>query len=229
MKRIQKYLMIAGFAVAMSLPALGSDWRGGGVRGGGARVSFARPQVSHFSAPAARYSAPARFYTANTGFRSQSFRTAPRVATGNFAVSRGGTARTFAAYNRSNNYGGRWVAANAHPYWNRGREYYWGGHYYRWFDGGWLIVDAAFWPYGYPYGYPYAGYETNYYNPPDYSNRSVAADVQAKLAQLGYYNGDVDGNIGPLSRQAISKYQSDQALPVTGAIDEQLLQSMGLE
>lgn len=135
-----------------------------------------------------------------------------------------------AAFNRSNRYGGRWFAANAHPGWNRGREYYWNNHYYRWFDNGWLIVDAGLWPYGYPYGYPYYAYDDgNYYdNQPAYADNSTAADVQSKLAQLGYYNGDVDGVIGPLSRQAIENYQADQGLPVSGVIDQQLLDSLGL-
>lgn len=89
-------------------------------------------------------------------------------------------------------------------------------------------MDAGLWPYGYPYGYPYYAYDDYYYNQPVYADSNVAANVQARLAQLGYYNGDVDGIIGPLSRQAIANYQSDQGLPVSGDIDEPLLESLGL-
>ena len=143
-----------------------------------------------------------------------------------------GGVRNATAFNRSNHYGGRWFAASAHPDWNRGSEYFWNHHHYRWYDGGWLIVDSGFWPYGYPYDYgydyPYHGYD-DYNNQPAPVGDSTAADVQSKLAQLGYYNGDVDGQIGPLSRQAIANYQADQGLPVSGAIDDQLLESLGLE
>ncbi|HVV70432.1 MAG TPA: peptidoglycan-binding domain-containing protein [Chthoniobacteraceae bacterium] len=139
------------------------------------------------------------------------------------------------AFNRSNNFGGRWAAASAHPGWNPGRTYFWNNHRYRWFDGGWLIVDPGLWPYGYPYGYPYydSGYDDEpYYDQPatTYNHPArTAADVQAKLAQMGYYTGDVDGDIGPLSRQAIANYQNDHGLPVSGVIDDQLMQSLGLE
>lgn len=140
------------------------------------------------------------------------------------------TSRNATAFNRSNNYGGRWSAGYTHPGWNRGVGHYWNNHYYRWYDGGWLNVDGGFWPgYGYGYDYPYYGY--NYYNQP-YNNQpayaAIAANVQSKLAQLGYYSGDVDGRIGPLSRQAIENYQTDQGLPVTGNIDQPLLHSLGL-
>jgi hypothetical protein len=137
--------------------------------------------------------------------------------------------RNRAAFNRGNNYGGRWFAGGAHPYWNRGGLHYWNGHYYRWWDNGWLICDNGFWPYSYPYYYP-SDYSTDDsgYNPASISTATVT-DVQSQLAQLGYYSGDIDGTAGPLTSQAIARYQSDRGLAVTGAINEQLLQSLGLE
>jgi hypothetical protein len=135
--------------------------------------------------------------------------------------------RNAAALNRGNNYGGRWSAAGTHPGWNRGAVHFWNNHYYRWWNGGWLICDNGFWPYGYPYyNYPYYGYDDSDYSAD--AGSSTVSDVQSDLAQLGYYNGDVDGIIGPLTRQAIANYQADHGLPVTGGIDQTLLASLGL-
>ena len=283
MKLIQKYTVIAGLAIALSVPAQAANGRGGGggrAGGGGGRSVATHAGGGGFRPQAAHFSAPSRSFASSSAFRGSAFRSSPRTVyrsntprvtsatrrlpaisqgpttrfntattgtTGNrfrqatvkntaitnrtnFATARNTAAfnrgvRGNAAYTRANNYGGRWFAANTHPGWNRGGEYYWNHHHYRWFDGGWLIVDAGMWPYGYPYGYPYA---YDYGNQPVYAGSSVAADVQSRLAQLGYYQGDVDGDVGPLTQQAIASYQSDQGLPVTGQIDQPLLQSLGI-
>jgi N-acetylmuramoyl-L-alanine amidase len=52
--------------------------------------------------------------------------------------------------------------------------------------------------------------------------------VQENLARAGYYQGTVDGIIGPMTRSAIGNYQNDHNMPVTRHIDERLLQSLGL-
>jgi peptidoglycan hydrolase-like protein with peptidoglycan-binding domain len=70
-----------------------------------------------------------------------------------------------------------------------------------------------------------------YYPQDNYPSRpadSIAASVQERLAQVGYYHGAVDGNVGPLTRAAIALYQNNHRLPVTRRIDESLLQSLGL-
>jgi hypothetical protein len=54
------------------------------------------------------------------------------------------------------------------------------------------------------------------------------AAVQSELARRGYYNGSIDGAIGPMSRRAIARYQEDHGLPVTGSITSSLLRSLGL-
>jgi peptidoglycan hydrolase-like protein with peptidoglycan-binding domain len=38
----------------------------------------------------------------------------------------------------------------------------------------------------------------------------VIADVQAELQEMGYYKGEVDGLLGPLTREALTAYQADQ-------------------
>ena len=82
----------------------------------------------------------------------------------------------------------------------------------------------------YPYGY-YTGVQ------PDYNNATAngvpVADptveaTQERLAQLGYYNGPVDGIFGPTTRDAVAKYQIDNQLDVTGSLSPDTLQSLGV-
>jgi len=56
----------------------------------------------------------------------------------------------------------------------------------------------------------------------------VIADVQAELQQMGYYQGEVDGLLGPMTRQALADYQADQGLTQTEAIDQPTLDSLGM-
>ena len=50
--------------------------------------------------------------------------------------------------------------------------------------------------------------------------------TQERLAQLGYYNGPVDGIFGPTTRDAVAKYQIDNQLDVTGSLSPDTLQSL---
>ena len=82
----------------------------------------------------------------------------------------------------------------------------------------------------YPYGY-YTGVQSDYNTAPD--NGAPVADVtveatQERLAQLGYYNGPVDGIFGPTMRDAVAKYQIDNQLDVTGSLSPDTLQSLGV-
>ena len=86
------------------------------------------------------------------------------------------------------------------------------------------------------YWFPAWGYNPNAYyawNGPIYAYNNlppdqVIANVQANLQAQGYYHGDVDGLIGPLTRGAIANYQRDHGLYVTSTIDRPTLQSMGM-
>ncbi len=53
--------------------------------------------------------------------------------------------------------------------------------------------------------------------------------VQSKLAEQGYYHGQVDGIIGSGSIQAIRQFQADHGLPVTEKIRLQLLKILGIK
>jgi peptidoglycan hydrolase-like protein with peptidoglycan-binding domain len=54
----------------------------------------------------------------------------------------------------------------------------------------------------------------------------VILAVQQALAQLGYYNGPVDGVAGPQTEEAIGWFQSVASLPVTGEIDSATLRAL---
>lgn len=95
-----------------------------------------------------------------------------------------------------------------------GGPYYWNSGY--WFPA-WGYDPGAY----YAYDGPIYGYNNL---PPD----QVIANVQAALQQQGYYHGDVDGLLGPLTRDAIANYQRDHGLYTTSTIDQPTLESLGM-
>jgi hypothetical protein len=133
-----------------------------------------------------------------------------------------------------------------------GSEHWQGQHYTafrnyhaEWHDQGWwhnhyhnniVFVFGAPYFFNAGYWYPAWGYNPNAYYawdgpiyaynhlPPD----QVIANVQAALQEQGYYHGEVDGLIGPLTRAAIADYQRDHGLYETAAIDEPTLESLGM-
>lgn len=52
--------------------------------------------------------------------------------------------------------------------------------------------------------------------------------AQQRLAELGFDVGTPDGKIGSKTIEAIKKFQHDQGLTVTGKLDEETLQKLGL-
>jgi len=97
--------------------------------------------------------------------------------------------------------------------------------------GGYYFFNAGYWfpAWGYSPSAQYYAYDAPIYvgqraEPPD----QVIADVQALLQQMGYYKGEVDGLLGPLTREAVAAYQADQGLTATAVIDEPTLDSLGM-
>ena len=97
--------------------------------------------------------------------------------------------------------------------------------------GGYYFFNAGYW---YP-AWGYAPAQQYYaYDGPIYAGREAAppdqviANVQSSLQEMGYYTGEVDGLLGPLTREALNGYQADNDLTVTGAIDEPTLASLDL-
>ena len=51
-------------------------------------------------------------------------------------------------------------------------------------------------------------------------------EVQTRLKVRGYYRGELDGLMGPETRESIRAYRQDAGLPVNGAIDWPLIESL---
>ena len=97
--------------------------------------------------------------------------------------------------------------------------------------GGYYYFNNGYWypAWGYDNGHEYYAYDAPIYvghrsEPPD----RVIADVQAALQEMGYYKGEVDGLLGPLTREALTGYQTDNGMTVTAVIDEPTLDSLGM-
>jgi hypothetical protein len=97
--------------------------------------------------------------------------------------------------------------------------------------GGYYFWDNFYW---YPaWGYnPLASYYV--YDGPIYSGTlaeppdQLIADVQAALQELGYYDGEADGILGPATQDALAVYQAENGLYETSALDQPTLESLGL-
>jgi hypothetical protein len=128
-------------------------------------------------------------------------------------------------------YGGNRYYGGARYY--GGNRYYGGTRYY--YNGGFVYpYSYSYWPYAYSGYYPYSHYEDypytySYYSEPaSYGyDTSLVAQVQTRLAD-GYYDGVIDGIMGPQTRAAISAYESTHNLVVDGMISSRLLDRMGL-
>jgi hypothetical protein len=92
---------------------------------------------------------------------------------------------------------------------------------YYWSTGYWYPAWGYYPGYNYPYDGPIYGYN-------DLTPDQVVVNVQGQLQADGYYNGSVDGVLGPATRQAIADYQADHGLAVTASVDEPTLQNLGL-
>ena len=123
------------------------------------------------------------------------------------------------------------VFRSYHPEWHDQGWYH--SHYPRveLIAGGYYFFNNGYWfpAWGYSPSAQYYAYDAPIYVgqravPPD----QVIADVQALLQQMGYYTGEVDGLLGPLTREALAAYQADQGLTTTAVIDQPTLDSLGL-
>ena len=108
---------------------------------------------------------------------------------------------------------------------------WWRSHYNRiiFVNNGWYYWNAGYWFPAWGYAadayYPYDGPIYGYNGlPPD----QVIVDVQQQLQRDGYYDGPIDGALGPMTREAIAAYQADNGLAITSAIDEPTLAALGL-
>ena len=117
------------------------------------------------------------------------------------------------------------------PQWHD--QIWWRSHHHHLtlISGGWYFWDGGYWypAWGYDQGAAYYPYDGPIYSGP--SARpfdQVVADVQAVLQEQGLYRGQVDGLLGPLTREALAEYQSSHGLYATETIDQPTLSSLGL-
>jgi hypothetical protein len=198
---------------------------------GGGRFTAPGPRFSSNRTPMAfreqrfggssRAFARSQFETARANHRIDATRTVAGNAS-RFPRNRQAPGSRFE--NRGANAAGNHVfarrTANWHRDWDRHRDHFWNGHRCRFVNGAWFIYDTGFYPYD--YWYPSDYYASDYYAEPyaydsgyGDSDSSVAAE-QERLAREGYYRGEIDGILGPETRRAIARYQSDHGQRVTG-------------
>ena len=108
----------------------------------------------------------------------------------------------------------------AYPWWPWWWDYYYPAGPYYGYDGGYY--DGG--------GYNGGGYDVSYdpqNNSGGYSSQfNSTRAVQAALAWRGFYNGRIDGVMGPETRSAIEAFQKRQGLTVTGEIDSNLTKAL---
>ncbi|MBA3961626.1 MAG: peptidoglycan-binding protein [Chthoniobacterales bacterium] len=110
---------------------------------------------------------------------------------------------------------------------------WWRSHYnttFVLFGGGYYYWDSGYW---YP-AFGYSPFYNNYaYSEPIYGYNNLAPgqvleNVQLALRDQGYYQGPIDGLIGPQTRDALAAFQRDNGLVETAAVDEPTLVTLGL-
>ena len=127
---------------------------------------------------------------------------------------------TGSSYQAFRNYRSEWHDRN---WWRHNHSrivFVFGGPYY-WNSGYWYPA------WGYDPGAYYA-YDGPIYGYNDLPPDQVIANVQSALQQQGYYQGEVDGLLGPQTRAAIADYQRATGLAETAAIDQPTLESLGM-
>ena len=157
-------------------------------------------------------------------------RNAAANGTRNLAYYRGGAARINNNFHSAAFRGNQYAAfRNYHRQWHdRG---WWRSHYNRivFVSGGWWYWNAGYW-------FPAWGYAASAYYPYDgpiygYNGMQpdqVTVDVQQQLQRDGYYDGPIDGSLGPMTREAIAAFQADNGLSVTSVIDQPTLAALGV-
>jgi hypothetical protein len=114
--------------------------------------------------------------------------------------------------------------ANWHRDWDRRHEHFFRNRFFVFEDGFWFGLDNGFYPYDdyYPYD------DQDYYASTDPYSVSTVSTVQSDLAKRGYYRGVIDGVYGPQTRGALTRYQSNRGLQVTGSLTTATLRSLGV-
>jgi hypothetical protein len=224
-------------APAHAGPASSHFAPGGNFYGG--RMIYSGQRFSSFGMGSPSFAGSRQHYI-NASGRNLAMAQPRRVGNGSGQVRNGNN-------NSRANSGNHVVAQHSagwHRDWDRARDHWWHGHRCRFVNGSWFIFDFGFepwWPYGYPYEYyPYSysdDYDSDAYQGGEYYDQSsnaeqytdsTVATAQQRLAQQGYYRGEIDGIFGAETRRAIMRYQSARGLRVTGSLNTDTLHALGL-
>jgi hypothetical protein len=107
---------------------------------------------------------------------------------------------------------------------------WWGSHYNRimLFSGGYYYWDNGYYypMWGYDSGNAYYPYDGPFYSYNDMPLDQEIANVQTALQQQGYYDGDIDGLLGPKTRAGLAQYQQANGLETTSAIDQPTVEAL---
>ena len=118
-------------------------------------------------------------------------------------------------------------------------------HRHEWHDRNWwkqncntiVFVNSAYYFLDAGYWYPAWGYDplNSYYDyeGPIYTYGNLLPDevitnVQVALQNAGYYFGAITGSLSVETRAALVNFQRDYGLPITGAIDQPTVETLGL-
>ena len=58
--------------------------------------------------------------------------------------------------------------------------------------------------------------------------KNIVKEVQFALLAFGYYNGAIDGYLGPETKAALGKFQADSSMKITGTINKEVLDVFGI-
>ena len=96
---------------------------------------------------------------------------------------------------------------------------------------GYYFLDGSYWypAYGYDPLQTYYDYDGPVYTYSNLLPDEVIANVQTALQDAGYYFGSITGSLNVDTRAAIANFQRDYGLPITGAIDAETVEALGLD
>lgn len=121
-----------------------------------------------------------------------------------------------------------WAFKNYNSQWHD--KFWWGSHHNKI-----ILISGGYYYWDNGYYYPAWGYDSaNQYYPydgPIYSYNQMPLDqeianVQTALQQAGFYQGDIDGLLGPQTRAALAQYQAANGLETTSAIDQPTVEAL---
>ena|SRR5882724_956096 len=95
---------------------------------------------------------------------------------------------------------------------------------------GYYFLDGSYWypAFGYDPLNSYYDYDGPIYTYGNLLPDEVIANVQTALQEAGYYFGAITGSLSFETRAALANFQRDYGLPISGAIDEPTVQTLGL-